>query len=101
MTAVQIRVNGKLVATCGADALRQLVAMVAGRGLPGALAEPGAVYGAECAGMHPQESSTDEVLKWIGTRIAVGDAVSLKFVESSNGASADREDVSARPPFDG
>ena len=101
MTAVQIRVNGKLVATCGADALRQLVAMVAGRGLPGALAEPGALYGAESAGMHPQESSTDEVLKWVGTRIAVGDAVSLKFVESSKAASADREDVSARPAFDG
>src|SRR5262245_38257245 len=95
---VQIRVNGKLVATCGADALRQLVAMVAGRGLPRALAEPGALYGADHPGLQPAGSGTDEVLKWVGTRIAVGDHVSLKFVESGRSASADRQDSPVRPP---
>jgi hypothetical protein len=98
---VQIRVNGKLVATCGADALRQLVAMVAGRGLPRALAEPEAAYGAERPDLHPAESGTDEVLKWVGTRIAVGDLVSLKFVESGRGAPADLQDSPARPSSNG
>jgi len=88
---VQIRVNGKLVATCGADALRQLVAMVAGRGLPRALAEPGALYGAERPALHPADAGTDEVLKWVGTRIAVGDHVSIRFVESGRSAPADQD----------
>ena len=33
MIAVEIQVNGQPVATCGANAVRQLVAMVAARGL--------------------------------------------------------------------
>src|SRR5262245_5304566 len=80
--AVQIRVNGKLVATCGAGALRHYVALVAANQiaeLPDAMtphaAEPGAAYSLD--------AGTDEVLKWVGTRIAVGDEISLKFVEAS------------------
>jgi hypothetical protein len=69
MTAIQIRVNGKLVATCGAGALRQLVAMLAERG-----------------GLYPPDPSTDEVLAWVTSRIAFGDEVSLKYVDVAQGA---------------
>ena len=65
MIALEIQVNGQLVATCGADAVRQLVAMVAARGL------------GDCV------SSDDELLNWVSGRIAVGDDVTLRFVEGA------------------
>jgi len=65
MIALEIQVNGQLVATCGADAVRQLVAMVAARGLADSM------------------SSEDELLNWVSGRIAVGDDVTLTFVEGA------------------
>lgn len=70
MIAVEIQVNGQPVATCGADAVRQLVAMVAARGL------------ADSASSDAwPERGIDELLKWVSNRIAVGDDVTLRFVE--------------------
>jgi hypothetical protein len=82
MTAIQIRVNGKLVATCGPGVLRQLVAMVAAQ-RPVARADRENPGVAEDPGVYSTDPSTDEVLKWVSSRIAHGDAVSLKFVEGA------------------
>jgi hypothetical protein len=83
MTAIQIRVNGKLVATCGPGVLRSLVAMVAGqRPRPPLNGETPHV--AERSGAYSPGPGTDEVLKWVSSRIAHGDAVSLKFVEGAH-----------------
>ena len=74
MIAVEIQVNGQLVATCGADAVRQLVAMVAARGLDDSTtSDP-----RPAAGM--REPTTDELLKWVSSRISVGDEITLRFV---------------------
>ena len=80
MTAIQIRVNGKLVATCGPGVLRQLVAMVAGQ-RPSTPIDGKNPHAAEGSVTYTPDPGTDEVLKWVGNRIAHGDAVSLKFVE--------------------
>ena len=81
MIAVEIRVNGKLVATCGAGALRQFVARVAAK-WPTELPDSTTAHAAEPGGAYSLDAGTDEVLKWVGTRIAVGDEISLKFVEA-------------------
>jgi hypothetical protein len=82
MTAIQIRVNGKLVATCGPAVLRQLVAMVAGQ-YPRPPAGAMTPHVSERAGAYSPDPGADEVLKWVSSRIAHGDAVSLKFVEGA------------------
>lgn len=79
MIAVEIQVNGQLVATCGANAVRQLVAKVAARGLADSVpcdTEPVAVA-------RLPERGIDELLKWVSVRIAVGDDVTLRFVEGA------------------
>ena len=78
MIAVEIQVNGQVVATCGADAVRQLVAMVAARGLAEA-----ACSGGGAANTRLPERGIDELLKWVGGRIAVGDDVMLRFVQGA------------------
>ena len=87
MTAIEVRINGKLEATCGAEALHQLVAMVAARSSK----EGSKVsYVVECMGVRPKNATTDEVLRWLNSRISMGDEVSFKFVEAA----------SASAPFD-
>jgi hypothetical protein len=79
MIAVEIQVNGQLVATCGADAVRQLVAMVAERGLADSVsseAEP-------VSGARPTDRGINELLKWVSSRIAFGDDVTLRFVKGA------------------
>jgi len=101
MIAIQIRVNGKLVATCGTEPLRQVAAMVAAR-RPGAVAGPGSAYAGECMSVRSGDPGTDEVLKWVSTRIAFGDEVSLKFVAAPQAqVPNDRQDLPARPRSDG
>lgn len=84
MIAIEIQVNGQLVATCGADAVRQLVALVAARGL----AESVASYAGSSAAMGAPQLGSDELLKWVSNRIAVGDEVTLRFVEGARASSA-------------
>jgi len=84
MIAIEIQVNGQLVATCGADAVRQLVAMVAARGLADSIAfdaRPSAKLGIS-------QPSSDEILKWVSKRIAIGDEVTLRFVEGARASGA-------------
>lgn len=77
MIAVEIQVNGQIVATCGADAVRQLVAKVAARGL-----EDSTSFDAQAAaGTRSLDRGVDELLNWVSSRIAVGDDVTLRFVE--------------------
>jgi hypothetical protein len=77
MIAVEIQVNGQPVATCGANAVRQLVAMVAARGLADFVSSGNGPV----AGARSPERGIDELLNWVSSRIAVGDDVTLRFVE--------------------
>jgi hypothetical protein len=79
MIAVEIQVNGQLVATCGADAVRQLVATVAARGL----ADSASSDARSGAGARSPDRGIDELLNWVSSRIAVGDDVTLRFVEGA------------------
>ena len=83
MIAIEIQVNGQLVATCGADAVRQLVAMVAARGLADSLSDL-----RSNAAMGMTQPGSDEILKWVSGRIAVGDEVTLRFVEGARTSGA-------------
>ena len=97
MIAIEIRVNGKLVATCGADDARNISAMVSARA-DKTLDAGSFVYTLECMGVRPKSATTDEVLKWVGTRIALGDDISLKVVEAADVQEPiDRQDISNRP----
>ena len=60
MIAVEIRVNGQLVATCGADAVRQLVAKVAAR-----LLADGAFDAVPAADTRSPDRGIDELLDWV------------------------------------
>jgi len=77
MIAVEIQVNGQPVATCGAVAVRQLVALVGARGLADKISSGAA----PAAGTRLPERGIDELLNWVSGRIAVGDDVTLRFVE--------------------
>ena len=79
MIAVEIQVNGQPVATCGADAVRQLVALVAARGL----ADFASSKAGAAAGARSPDRGIDELLNWVSGRIAVGDDVTLRFVEGA------------------
>ena len=79
MTAIEVRINGKLEAVCGAEALDQLVAMVAARQSK----DNTKVYVVECMGVRPKSATTEEVLRWFNSRISFGDEVSFKFVETA------------------
>lgn len=79
MIAVEIQVNGQLVATCGADAVRQLVAMVAARGLAGSASSDAG----PAADTRSLDRGIDELLNWVSSRIAGGDDVTLRFVEGA------------------
>jgi hypothetical protein len=99
MVTIEIRVNGKLKATCGADGLRQLIATVAARRSRAPDAEFS--YVVECMGVRPRNSTTDEVLKWVSTRIALGDEVSFKIIEATQAQEPiDRQDIPAHAPSD-
>ena len=80
MIAIEIQVNGQLVATCGADAVRQLVAMVAARGLADSMSFDTGVT----ARIGISQPSSDEILKWVSNRIAIGDEVTLRFLEGKS-----------------
>jgi hypothetical protein len=97
MPAVQIRVNGKLVATCGAGALRQLVGMLAAQSSK-AFSDSSVVRAAERGAVYSPDPGTDEVLRWVTNRIAFGDEVSLKYVDGAQGAApGDPGGLPARP----
>jgi hypothetical protein len=84
MIAIEIQVNGQLVATCGADAVRQLVAMVASRGLADSMSFDTGVT----ARIGISQPSSDEILKWVSNRIAIGDEVTLRFLEGTRASGA-------------
>ena len=88
MIAIEVRLNGELKTTCGAENLRQLSAMMTAlrsRNAPDEIR-----YSVECSGVQPKSQDTEEVLCWLRVRVALGDEVSFKFVEASE----------AQPPID-
>jgi hypothetical protein len=99
MIAIEIRVNGELKATCGADDVFNVAAMVSARRPKHE--GPGYAYVVECMGVRPKNPTKDEVLKWLNTRIALGDEVSLRVVEVAKANEPiDRQEISANAPSD-
>ena len=99
MIAIEIRVNGKLKATCGVDALQQLMGVLRAR-RPKEV-DAGFSYVIECMGVRPLSNDTNEVLKWASSRVALGDEVSFKVVEVKKAdAPVDRQAISAHAPSD-
>lgn len=84
MIAIEIRVNGVLKATCGADDLRSVGASITASGRLGANSptddEPR--YVVECVGWHRASDDVPEVLKWVGATISPDDEISFRFVET-------------------
>jgi len=89
---VEVRVNGELKATCGAGDLRQLVARVALTFRP----SRDDLLHVECMGVRSVDAATDEVLKWVGARVELGDEVSFRIVEADSAqAPIDRQEIAA------
>ena len=86
MIAIEIRLNGKLKAVCGAEDLEQVVAVVRADGKLGenSSANEDPEYELECLGIHVNEKNTKEVLKWVGAKIRPSDEISFKFVETDS-----------------
>ena len=86
MIAIEIRHNGELKATCGAETFQQLTAMlfVTQNG------EKPPDCEVECMGLCPRDEKTEEILRWVKKRINFGDEVSFKVVQVE----------SAQEPFD-
>jgi hypothetical protein len=94
VVVVEVSVNGELKATCGAEDLRQLVAMVA---VTRGRSSGDLTYRVECTGVRPVDSSTDEVLKWLNAKIGLGDEVSFRLVEATTAqAPIDSQQITAR-----
>jgi len=87
MLAIEIRLNSEVKGTYGANALNQLVAMLSARR---GTYSPEYQYLVECVGVRPSSSDSDEVLRWLNVRVALGDEVAFKVVEVAE----------AREPFD-
>ncbi|SRR5260221_10332450 len=99
MIAIEIRVNGKLKATCGVDALRQLMGVLRARRPKEA--DGGFTCIIECMGVRPLSDDTDEVPKWATSRVALGDEVSFKIVEAQKAdAPIDRQAIHSHAPSD-
>lgn len=88
MIAIEVRLNGEYKATCGAEDLSSLTAMVCAKRSRSAADE--VQYSIECVGVRRQSDEREEVLRWIAARISLGDELSLKFVDAST----------AHPPID-
>src|SRR5688572_27422282 len=81
MLAFQIRLNGELKATCGADDIEGLVGLLkASR--KGAVAPRDFEFRFECQGFRPIDATTRETLKWVSARVKLGDEISLRLVET-------------------
>jgi hypothetical protein len=82
MLAIEVRLNGELKATCGADDLRHLIAML--NILPPGKSKSGGEEGlfrVEVHGVRPSGLSTEEVLKWVSARVQLGDEIAFRLVE--------------------
>lgn len=92
MIAIEVRLNGQYKATCGAEDLRSLTAMVCAKRSRSAPED--VQYSIECSGVRPKSDQQEEVLRWIAARISLGDELSLKFVDASTAhPPIDRQDI--------
>ena len=96
MIAIEVRVNGKLEATCGVENFRELIAFAAAYGPRNG--KP-ARYVVESMGVRPINESTEEVLRWLNSEIAMGDEVSLRLVEvAESTVPFDKSEIPTHPP---
>ena len=101
MIAIEIRVNGELIATCGDAQLSQLVAMLAVRKTSSQepMCDSKSKFVIECMGVRPKDSELNEVLRWLNTQIECGDEVSFKIVETDKAQDPfDSQEISAHAP---
>ena len=84
MIAIEIRVNGELKATCGAEDLRTVGASVTASGRLGtdSPTEDEPRYVVECVGWHKTSDVVPEILKWVGATISPDDEILFRFVET-------------------
>jgi hypothetical protein len=95
MIAIEIRHNGELKATCGADEFRQLAATVFVEYSDGETPK----CEVECLGVVPRDENTEEVLRWVKKKVALGDEISFRIVEASESqAPFDTQLIRKHPP---
>jgi hypothetical protein len=97
MLAFQISINGEVREVCGEDALQHLVAYIRAQAPDGQELNPTSVnYFTQCFGF---PASGAEVVKWSGIRLALGDEISVKLVETKDAhAPTDRQSISRSEP---
>jgi hypothetical protein len=82
MLALQVRLNGELKATCGANDLEHLVAYIRAQAPSGqVLTTENVEHLVQCFGF---PASGNEVQKWVAAKLQVGDEINLKLVETSS-----------------
>ena len=84
MIAIEIRVNGELKATCGAEDLSNIGASVSVGGRLGenSSSSEAPSYVVECSGWHKNTDNVPEVLKWVGATVSSKDEITFRFVET-------------------
>jgi hypothetical protein len=82
MLALEIRINGELKATCGAEDAEWLTASLMAK-RNAATAPKDSAFAIQCVGSRTIDSKTREVLKWLEARLKFGDEISLRFVEAT------------------
>ena len=70
MLAIEVRLNGELKGTFGAEGLEQLVAMVSARRKGEAVEYQHSV---ECMGVRALSPESEEVLRWANAQSALGE----------------------------
>ena len=96
MLALEIRINGELKATCGAEALDQLVAWISAKRSNSSPAQD-FTFRIECLGFQRVDPDTKEVLKWVAAQVQRDDEVSIRFVDATKvHQPIDRQKISSK-----
>ncbi len=81
MLVLQVRLNGELKATCGADDLDAIVTWLRAK----RAADSGKFeFLIECSGSRSIDAATSETIKWVSARVQLGDEITLQFVEATS-----------------
>jgi|SoiMethySBSTD1v2_1073268.scaffolds.fasta_scaffold3765797_2 hypothetical protein len=101
MLALEIRLNGELKATCGTGAIERLVGLLTARRGSATLPKD-FEFRVECQGRQPVSQDVNEAVKWVSTKVQLGDEVSFRFVDvASADEPFDRQELSQkRDPSD-
>ena len=81
MLVLQVRLDGELKASCGAEDLDNIVTWLrAARAAASGKFE----FMIECSGSRAIDATTSESIKWVSARVQLGDEITLKFVEATS-----------------